>query len=88
MPCNAKGEEGRGEKSHPSTLFNLVDNQLRYFWPKGTADKIFGSSDRAVVRGSAGCALAPPIILEIGKILVFSTPNISKSKEGDKQKSH
>ena len=36
--------------------------------------------------GGAGCAIAPPIFLEIGKVLVFSTPNISKSKEGDTPK--
>ena len=35
MPCNAKGEDqGRGEKSHPFTLFNLVDNELRIFLTK------------------------------------------------------
>ena len=31
--------------------------------------------------GGAGGAIAPPIFLEIGKILAFSTPNISISKE-------
>ena len=37
--------------------------------------------------GGAGGALEPPIFLQIGKILLFSTPNISKSKEGDTKKS-
>ena len=32
--------------------------------------------------GGAGVAIAPPIFLGIGKILAFSTPNISRSKDG------
>ena len=42
---------------------------------------------RVAGTGGAGGALAPPIFLQIGKILLFSTPNISKSKEGDTKKS-
>ena len=32
--------------------------------------------------GSAGGAIAPPIYFEIGEILAFSTPNISRMREG------
>ena len=32
--------------------------------------------------GGAEGAPAPPILLEIDKILAFSTPNISRSREG------
>ena len=38
--------------------------------------------------GGAGCAIAPPIFLEIGKISGFSTSNISGLKEGAARKSH
>ena len=35
------------------------------------------------VRGAGtGGAIAPPIFLKTGKIVEFSTPNISRSKEG------
>ena len=37
---------------------------------------------RIVGTGGAGDAIAPTIFLEIGKIIAFSTPNISRSKEG------
>ena len=36
--------------------------------------------------GGAGGAIAPPIFLEISKIVGLSTPNISRSKEGDRPK--
>ena len=35
-----------------------------------------------------GGAIAPPIFLEIGDIVAFSTPNIFISKEGTIPKSH
>ena len=38
--------------------------------------------------GGAGGAIAPPIVLEIGRILAFSTPNISELKEGATWKIH
>ena len=37
---------------------------------------------RGAGNGGAGGAIAPPIFLQIGKIPAFSTPNISRSKEG------
>ena len=41
---------------------------------------------RGAGTGGAGGAIAPPIFLEIAKIVGFSTPNISRSKEGDRPK--
>ena len=38
-------------------------------------------------RGVGG-AIAPLMFFEIGKILAFSTPNISRSKEGTAQESN
>ena len=35
-----------------------------------------------------GGAIAPPIFLEIGEIVAFSTPNISRSKEGTTPESY
>ena len=32
--------------------------------------------------GGSGGAIAPPIFLERGEIVAFSTPNISRSMEG------
>jgi len=32
--------------------------------------------------GGTGVAIAPPIFLEIDNVLEFSTPNLSRSKEG------
>ena len=37
--------------------------------------------------GGAGGAIAPPIFLEIGEIAAFSTPNISRLKEGAARRS-
>ncbi len=33
-------------------------------------------------------AIAPPIFLQIGEIVAFSNPNISRSKEGTEPESH
>ena len=44
---------------------------------------VFNTRDvlaRVEENGGAGGAIAPPIFLEIGKILPFSTPNIPRSK--------
>ena len=35
-----------------------------------------------------GGAIAPPIFLEIGEIAAFSTPNISRLKEGTAPETH
>ena len=43
---------------------------------------------RGAGTGGAGGAIATPIFLEIGKKVAFSTPNISRSKEGIPPKSH
>ena len=37
---------------------------------------------RGAGAGGAGGAIAPPIFLEIGEIVAFSTPNISRFKIG------
>ena len=38
--------------------------------------------------GGTGGAIAPPIFLEIGEIVSYSTNNISRSKEGTTPESH
>ena len=43
---------------------------------------------RGAGTGVAGGAIAPPIFLEIGEIVEFSTSNISRLKEGTAPESH
>ena len=43
---------------------------------------------RGAGTGGTGGAIAPQIFLEIFEIAAFSTPNISKSKEGTAPESH
>ena len=64
MPCNAKGEEGRGGEITPFHIIQFGRQSAEGFFDQkiylGTTDKMFELHDRAVVRGGAECALALP----------------------------
>ena len=57
-------------------VFSLVSTSLLYLSDSGFAK----GSDRGAGTGGAGGAIAPPIFLEIGEIIAFSSPNNFRSK--------
>ena len=75
-------------------MTNFVSNCLRshcplkYWIAQIAAFVVLHVRSKGAGTGGAGGAIAPPIFLEIGEKIAFSTPNISRSKEGTAPESH